>query len=1022
MRHLYRHIVLVLALTLIAIASIWPPQTKLKGAKDIQGGTSLVYQVNVSSTDRSDIDIMETVVDLLKRRLDPDGIMDIQIEVQSGNRIEITMPLPGADAKAARADFEAKLKALSAATISVDQLERTMASADRTAELALLSGGDAARSKLLADAAAAYDRSIVQRREFAAAMVPLQTAVEQAGSLLDQAQKAQAPKEEIDRLTAAQVEAQGRLDNAAAAPAVAMSEYVTARDLALQSSVSEAEVRRALALPDNARKYVDDLKVEQSIESPRTRAINRLKATHASAAKQIDEVANAWKSFRTSRRTLDDAEDLKRLMRASGTLTFRIAPKAGAVTEESRLRQELQQRGPRNVRSDTYRWFKLNKLESWYGSNEELKLLDENPAAFFANSGKYIVERYDNEHYMLCYDTPWRGNDKKRLTSAEGEWKLRGSQPIPDEFGKPAIAFSMDTLGADRMGQLTSANRGSAMAVLLDDEVVTAPSIQSRITSEGRITGSFTLTEVNYIVRVLNAGSLAAKISPDPISDNTVGPELGRDNLDRGLRAGVISFVVVAGFMIVYYFAGGVFAVLALVLNGLFILAVMSIKEAAFSLPGIAGVILTFGMAVDANVLIYERMREEMQQNAADLRTAVRLGYQRALSSIIDGNLTNLIVCVVLMFFGTQEIRGFAITMTIGTLTTLFCQLYVTRLLFTFFVDKMKWRKMSMLPMAIPALQRALSPTIDWMKYRWHFATVSLVLTVASLLAISYRGTALLDTEFLSGTKVTVTFKKGDQPILAKRAEVEESLEAFAAGRAAKLRASEAALRTETNDDKKAELARAIAQARLESELAQAEIITVNPQADGVTSSTFVIKSSIQNRDVVQAAVAEVFADKLPQLPKLPFAGSEIRPEGPNDPKLRNVPARPIVTARLAEVLDAPNLTATAQEFVGGVAIGPINFEPPQGVPMPSLSSLIDRLEIAKRRPQFTTSVPRKHRFVILDGTAEAVKSVALLVHDDQISYLTDEAQWTAEVKFNEWNLAVDALTTSTTGSSGESF
>jgi SecD/SecF fusion protein len=177
------------------------------------------------------------------------------------------------------------------------------------------------------------------------------------------------------------------------------------------------------------------------------------------------------------------------------------------------------------------------------------------------------------------------------------------------------------------------------MAVLLDDQVYTAPSLRSKIGRSGQITGSFSDAELRYIIRVLAAGSLQAKLSPEPISEVTLAPELGADNLAAGVRAGVISLIVIGGFMIVYYFGCGVIAVIALLVNALMILGLMSLNRAAFTMPGIAGVILTFGMAVDANVLVYERMREEIQRGV-DLRNAVRLGFNKAMSSIVDGNVT----------------------------------------------------------------------------------------------------------------------------------------------------------------------------------------------------------------------------------------------------------------------------------------------------------------------------------------------------------------------------------------------
>jgi len=1024
MRNLFFHSVLILVVTLLAAAAIYPPSKSLNLAKDLAGGTSLVYQVNVGATDS--VDTMERVRDLLKRRLDPDGLMDIAIEIQSGNRIEITMPLPKADVIAAKAAFEVSLAQLGSAAITPDALDMAIRGQDRPQQISRLSGGDADRLKLLEDAAVKFDTSQRASKELSEKIGPLQKALDDAETNLKAARLIQPalPKEGIDSLQRDRDQAQLAVLGASDAAAEATSAFDAAQRAVLASSISTSEIRRAIQLSNERRRSTNEAGEKVTVESARDRAVKRLYDKYPGMTTKLEAVVAKWDTFRSSRKSLDDVEDLKRLMKASGELSFRIAPKPSEALDEARLRQELRERGPRNVKSTDYKWFRLNKLESWYKSNEDFAALTANPGGYFSPRG-YVVDEFDGEYYMLGYDTPWRGTDKKRLTAAEGAWRLASSQPSSDEMGRPCIVFDMDTLGADKMGQLTGSNIGNSMGVLLDDEVITAPNLQDRIAGSGRITGSFSMAEINYIVRVLNAGSLAAKVSPEPISDNTIGPELGADNLKKGLAAGVVAFVVVSGFMIVYYFAGGLFAVIGLFLHGIIILAAMALNNAAFSLPGIAGIVLVFGMAVDANVLVYERIREELTNHGHDLKTAVRLGYQRALNSIVDGNVTNLIVCVVLMFFGTQEIKGFAITMTIGAMTTLFCQLYVTRVFFSICIDRFKWRKMSMLPIAVPAIHRFLSPRVDWMKHRWKFMGISIALSVLCLVSIGYRGKDVLDNEFLGGTKVTVSFKKGEPstPIYMKRSEVEDRIKKYVGDRVATVAQREAGLKDITDDAKRAEAARVVTEDRQLAELAEAEIISVNPQSDGVTSDTFVVKTVVHNGELVQSAVATVFQDVLPTLPKLAFPGDRLLVENANDPRISEIPARAITSPRLAEVLDMPGFIETARPFVGGVALGPFRFEPLAADPAyPSVSSLNDRLAAAIRRPQFTESVTRQHKWVVLEGTPEAAKSVVLLASDPRFSFLVDEASWNVELKRPEWNLAVTALTSQGRGASVESF
>ena len=182
-------------------------------------------------------------------------------------------------------------------------------------------------------------------------------------------------------------------------------------------------------------------------------------------------------------------------------------------------------------------------------------------------------------------------------------------------------------------------------------------------------------------------------------------------------------------------------------------------QHAPFSLPAIAGVILTFGMAVDSSVLIYERLREEVLKGN-DPRTALRLAYQRALSAILDANITTLITCVVLAYMGTAEIKGFAITMSVGAVATLFTQLYITRWLISVLVDRVGLRNLNMLPVAVPAVQKIFHLNVDWMKYRYVFLSISVLLTIVCLATVVARGRDVLDTEFTGGSKITIVLKK----------------------------------------------------------------------------------------------------------------------------------------------------------------------------------------------------------------------------------------------------------------------
>ena len=249
----------------------------------------------------------------------------------------------------------------------------------------------------------------------------------------------------------------------------------------------------------------------------------------------------------------------------------------------------------------------------------------------------------------------------------------------PGELGLPQVNFRLTREGAKLFGRLTGANINRRLAIVLDGVVQSAPVIQSRITDQGQITGRFTREEAHDLAIVLRAGALPAPIIVE--EERTVGPSLGQDSIRAGLVATGVGVSLVVAFMIGYYLFAGVVAIIALALNFLLILGGLGYFGATLTLPGIAGMILTLGMAVDANVLIYERIREE-QRAGRPLSLAIAAGYEKALSAIIDSNVTTIFAAVILYWFGTGPIRGFATTLGIGLLASMFTAIFVTRLIF----------------------------------------------------------------------------------------------------------------------------------------------------------------------------------------------------------------------------------------------------------------------------------------------------------------------------------------------------
>ncbi|MCC5976005.1 MAG: protein translocase subunit SecD, partial [Rubellimicrobium sp.] len=245
----------------------------------------------------------------------------------------------------------------------------------------------------------------------------------------------------------------------------------------------------------------------------------------------------------------------------------------------------------------------------------------------------------------------------------------------------PAVSFRFNTQGGRAFGDFTAQNIGAPFAIVLDNEVISAPTIQSHIAGgSGIITGSFTVPETVNLAVLLRAGALPAELVF--LEERTIGPDLGQDSIDAGRVAAVIAMVAVVAFMILSYGLFGVFASLSLAINMTLIFAALSVIGGTLTLPGIAGIVLTIGMAVDANVLVFERIREEMGRVKSPAR-AIELGYEKAQSAILDANITTFITATVLFAVGAGPVRGFAVTLGIGIVTAVFTALFVTRAMVT---------------------------------------------------------------------------------------------------------------------------------------------------------------------------------------------------------------------------------------------------------------------------------------------------------------------------------------------------
>lgn len=338
---------------------------------------------------------------------------------------------------------------------------------------------------------------------------------------------------------------------------------------------------------------------------------------------------------------VDDPERVKRLIKNTAFLEFRLAeyPWSGGGV---RSREEIVQHFGGAVPADV----------------EILPQEQRDPA-----TGRLL----DQTFYAV---------QKRRVVTGRD---LRSAQPSQGQLGQPVVLFRLSAEGARMFGEATGANIGRGLAIVLDGKIVSAPAINSRITDSGIIEGNFTQQEVMDLVTTLRSGALPAGITY--LYDSTVGPSLGHDSIRAGIQAALYGAAFTLLSVLVVYRLSGVNAVLALALNVVVIFGALAYFGATLTLPGIAGIILSIAMAVDASVLVFERVKEELRAGKS-VKAAIDAGFSNAMSSILDANITTLIAALFLFQFGTGPVRGFAVTLSIGIFGTLFCGVFVSRFLF----------------------------------------------------------------------------------------------------------------------------------------------------------------------------------------------------------------------------------------------------------------------------------------------------------------------------------------------------
>jgi len=375
-----------------------------------------------------------------------------------------------------------------------------------------------------------------------------------------------------------------------------------------------------------------------------------------------------------------EVEDIKRLATAQALETIRNRIDQFGVGEP-----DIRRQGERRILIQLPGVGDTQRAKELIGRTAQLnfKLLDEDNDPRAAEEGE--IPAGSELLYQVRTDpetnrevrTPYLVRKSALLT---GAYLTDARVQIDSQYNEPYVSIKFDRKGGQIFEQITAENVNKRLAIVLDDRVYSAPVIQERISGgEARVTGNFTMEEATDLAIVLRAGALPAPVNI--LEERTVGPSLGADSIRQGILSMVVGGLLVVVFMVIYYQMAGLIADLALVLNILLIAAGLAAFGATLTLPGIAGIILTIGMAVDANVIIFERIREEINVGKTP-HAAVNAGYDRATLTILDANVTTLIAALVLFQFGTGPVKGFAVTLSLGVVSSLFTALYVTRMIF----------------------------------------------------------------------------------------------------------------------------------------------------------------------------------------------------------------------------------------------------------------------------------------------------------------------------------------------------
>src|SRR5262245_38156364 len=475
-----------------------------------------------------------------------------------------------------------------------------------------------------------------------------------------------------------------------------------------------------------------------------------------------------------------EIENIKRTLRTAGVLQFMIVASEGDtdLLEAARKQAESEFRTERSVIDPATRkevtgdekkerqvgyWAKLVREA---GETTPFRAFDTVRTGFLRDSrtGELLELTPQQRQLFASSQSAFEVFLKERGTNNvdvlmvyDPDFSIRGDDLAVayaghDESFRPAIHFTMRTEGSHKMGYVTQENPHRKLAIIFDQELLSAPEIQSKITDNGQITGNFTQEEVDFIVGILKHGSMPVVMQKNPISENQIGSILGHETIQQGSRSILIAMAVVFAFMVAYYRFSGLVASFALALNLALTVAIMVALQAPFTLPGLAGLVLTLAMSVDANVLISERMREELAKGAT-LRMAIRNGFDTALSAIVDGNLTTFLTALVLYLIGTDQVKGFGMTLMLGNVTSMFTAIFCARTVFDI-GERTRWLK------SLSMTSFLTNPRIDWVRFFGPAVVASGVLLLIGIVATVARGKGLFDIDLAGGTSVTFILKQ----------------------------------------------------------------------------------------------------------------------------------------------------------------------------------------------------------------------------------------------------------------------